>query len=58
MALYAMMVVGMGPFGSLAAGALAERFGARLTVLLGGLAALWAAAAFRLYCPRGACEAL
>jgi len=58
MALYAMMVVGMGPFGSLAAGALAERLGARIAVLLGGVVALAAAAAFRLYCPRGACEAL
>ena len=58
MALYAMMVVGVGPFGSLAAGALAARLGARLTVLLGGLLSLAAAAAFRLYCPRGACEAL
>jgi len=58
MALYAMMVVGVGPFGSLAAGALAARFGARLTVMLGGLLCLSAAAAFRLYCPRGACEAL
>lgn len=58
MALYSMMVVGMGPFGSLAAGALAERLGPRLTVMLGGLLCLGAAAWFRLYCPRGACEAL
>ena len=58
MALYAMMVVGMGPFGSLAAGALAARFGARLTVMLGGLLCLGAAAWFRINCPRGACEAL
>ena len=40
MALYAMTVVGLGPFGSLAAGALAGRFGARLTVAAGGVLAL------------------
>jgi predicted MFS family arabinose efflux permease len=56
MALYSMMLVGMGPFGSLAAGALAERFGARITVLLGGLLCLAAATWFRLRCPRGGCE--
>jgi MFS family permease len=37
MALYSMTVVGLGPFGSLASGALAGRFGARFTVILGGL---------------------
>ena len=46
MALYSMCVVGMAPFGSLATGALAARFGARLTVALGGLLALAAGAAF------------
>ncbi len=46
MALYAMTVVGLGPFGSLAAGALAERIGARGTVALGGVLALAASAAF------------
>ncbi len=40
MALYAMTVVGLGPFGSLAAGALAGRFGPRATVAAGGLLAL------------------
>ena len=35
MALYAMTVVGLGPFGSLAAGALAGRFGPRLTMAAG-----------------------
>jgi MFS family permease len=47
MALYAMTVVGLGPFGSLAAGALADRYGARLAVMLGGVLSLAAAAAFR-----------
>lgn len=46
MALYSMSVVGLAPFGSLAAGALAARLGARFTVALGGLLALVAAAAF------------
>jgi MFS family permease len=46
MALYAMTVVGLGPFGSLAAGALAGRFGARLTVLLGGCLTIAASAVF------------
>jgi MFS family permease len=46
MALYAMTVVGLGPFGSLAAGAIAGRFGARAAVAAGGVAAMTAAAAF------------
>jgi len=36
MSLYAMTVVGLGPFGSLAAGAIAHALGPRLTVLIGG----------------------
>ena len=40
MALYSMTVVGLGPFGSLAAGALAGRFGARATMAAGGVLAL------------------
>jgi predicted MFS family arabinose efflux permease len=47
MALYAMTVVGLGPFGSLAAGAVAHQYGARLTVAAGGLLYLAAAAVFR-----------
>ncbi len=47
MALYSMTVVGVGPFGSLAAGALAGRIGARWTLLLSGVAILGAAALFR-----------
>jgi MFS family permease len=46
MALYSMTVVGLGPFGSLAAGALAHRLGARLTVAAGGALAIAAACAF------------
>jgi len=46
MALYAMMVVGLGPFGSLAAGALAQHIGVRGTVLVGGLLCLMAATWF------------
>src|ERR1035437_5989770 len=46
MALYSMTVVGLGPFGSLAAGALAGRFGARATMAVGGVLALVASLAF------------
>ncbi len=47
MALYAMTVVGLAPFGSLASGALAGWFGARPTVAAGAVLALSAAAAFQ-----------
>ncbi len=40
MSLYSMMFLGMTPLGSLAAGALADRIGAPITVALGGLASL------------------
>jgi MFS family permease len=40
MALYSMTVVGLGPFGSLAAGALAGRIGARATMGAGSVLAL------------------
>jgi len=46
MALYSMTVVGLGPFGSLAAGALAQHIGARWTVALGGMVAVIAAAVY------------
>jgi len=49
MAFYTMTVVGLGPFGSLAAGALAHAFGARLTVVAGGLLAMMAAVVFRMH---------
>jgi predicted MFS family arabinose efflux permease len=48
MALYSMTVVGIGPFGSLATGALAGRFGARTTVMCGGILCLIAVCLFRL----------
>ncbi len=51
MALYSITVVGIGPFGSLAAGALAHHFGARLTVMAGGVLYLAAAATFRAKLP-------
>jgi predicted MFS family arabinose efflux permease len=47
MALYSMTVVGIGPFGSIAAGALAGSIGPRMTVLGGGVLALAAAVLFR-----------
>ena len=48
MAFYSMTVVGLGPFGSLMAGALAKAYGARLTVFAGGLLAMAAAGVFRM----------
>ena len=48
MALYAMTVVGLGPVGSLAAGALAHQFGARATMAMGGVLALAASSAFAI----------
>ena len=46
MAVYAMMLVGMAPFGSLAAGLVAERIGAPHTLALGGAICLAAAGVF------------
>jgi len=46
MALYAMTVVGLGPFGSLAAGAIAGRFGTRNALGCGGVLALVASSIF------------
>jgi MFS family permease len=48
MALYSMSVVGLGPFGSLAAGALASYAGARVTVAIGSFLAAGAAVVFGL----------
>ncbi len=47
MALYAMTVVGVGPFGSLAAGAAADRIGSRWTMAASGVVILISAALFR-----------
>jgi len=52
MALYSMTVVGLGPFGSLAAGALAGRFGARATMASGGVLALVASLVFAFHLRR------
>jgi MFS family permease len=46
MSFYAMAFVGMTPFGSLVAGALAQRFGAPLALLIGGVICIAAALAF------------
>ena len=52
MALYSMTVVGLGPFGSLAAGALAGRFGARATMAAGGVLAFVSSLVFAWYLRR------
>jgi MFS family permease len=46
MSLYVMTVVGLGPFGSLAAGAVAHAVGPRWTVFAGGIVAMIAAVVF------------
>ncbi len=46
MSFYTMAFVGMTPFGSLLAGALAQRFGASAALLLGGIVCIAGAAAF------------
>jgi MFS family permease len=51
MALYSMTVVGLGPFGSLAAGAMAQVYGARLTVFAGSVLAILAAFVFAVRTP-------
>lgn len=48
MALYSMTVVGLGPFGSLASGALADAIGPRPTVFAGGLLCLVSALVFSM----------
>jgi MFS family permease len=53
MALYAMTVVGLGPFGSLAAGAMAHHYGARITVMSGASIYIMAAMVFRAKMPAG-----
>ncbi len=51
MAVYSMMFMGMGPFGALAAGALAERVGAPETIAAGGAICLAGAAVFAARLP-------
>lgn len=51
MAVYSMMFMGMGPLGALAAGSIAESFGAPRTVAVGGAITLLAAVAFGLRLP-------
>jgi predicted MFS family arabinose efflux permease len=46
MSMYGMTIVGLGPFGSLASGALADRFGVRATTVLGGALAIVSSAVF------------
>lgn len=51
MAVYSMMFIGMGPFGSLLAGALAQRIGAPATVAAGGACCVVAAIVFATRLP-------
>ncbi len=51
MAVYSMTFMGMAPFGSLLAGALAHRLGAPLTVAAGGVVCIAGAAVFGRYLP-------
>jgi len=46
MSMYGMTIIGLGPFGSLASGALAGRFGVRATTVVGGALAIVSSAAF------------
>jgi MFS family permease len=57
MAVYSMMFMGMAPIGALLGGALADRFGASLSVGIGGLACLVGAAWFRTQLPKIRVEA-
>jgi MFS family permease len=52
MAMYTMMFMGMAPFGSLFAGALAERLGASFTVSVGAVACIGAATLFFFHLPK------
>jgi MFS family permease len=57
MAVYSMMFMGMAPFGALFAGSMASRLGAPLTVAIGGLVCIGAAAIFALRLPALRAEA-
>ena len=52
MAMYTMMFMGMAPFGSLFAGALADHLGAKFTVCVGALACIGAAVLFFFHLPK------
>ncbi len=52
MSVYAMSLIGMAPFGALFAGALADRVGAPVTVIMGAVACVGAAAIFGLHLPK------
>jgi MFS family permease len=51
MSIYSMMFMGMAPFGAFFGGALADRIGAPLTVMIGGIACIGAALLFSLRLP-------
>jgi MFS family permease len=57
MAIYAMMFMGMAPFGALLSGAVADRIGAPWTLALGGAAALAGGIAFWFHLPKIRAEA-
>ncbi len=57
MSVYSMMFMGMAPFGAFFAGALANRLGAPLTVVIGAIGCLGAAALFGLRLPSFRVEA-
>jgi len=57
MAAYSMMLMGMGPFGALLAGALADRIGAPVTVALGAIACVGGAILFGMRLPNLRAEA-
>jgi hypothetical protein len=51
MGVYSMMIMGMGPFGALLAGTVAERFGAPVAVIGGGIVCIIAGVLFALRLP-------
>ena len=55
--MYAMVFMGLAPFGALFGGALAEQLGARATVAMGAVAALGGEAIFGLHLPKIRVEA-
>jgi MFS family permease len=57
MAVYSMMFMGMAPIGALLGGALAERLGAPMTIVIGGVASLAGAGWFGLQLPKIRVEA-